>query len=200
MCLYSSRTTSDTPKTNGIALQIRSACLAVHAPLDVSVRLRMTPSTHPPTILHPPTLRSPAASEGPDALKIINGPDVYCDALPRRSLRGSLSAVYAAPQTLDTARIFIPSSMHIHGQVDGAGVCVEEGVRAGYMSSQCSSECRSRRRMLIQLYGSCSLVPMATVFALEQKSCISSLAIKGHCQARERRLPATRSHQRYCCF
>lgn len=70
-----------------------------------------------------------------------------------------------------------------------------EGV---YMSSQCSAECRSRRRMLIQLYGSCSLVPMATVFALEQKSCISSLAIKDHCQARERGLPATKSHQHYC--
>lgn len=65
------------------------------------------------------------------------------------------------------------------------------------MSSQHSAECRSRRRMLIQLYGSCSLVPMATVFALEQKSCIRSLAIKDHCQAREWGLPVTKSHQQY---
>lgn len=81
--------------------------------------------------------------------------------------------------------------MHIHGQVDGArgGMC---------MSSQHSTECRSRRRMLIQLYGSCSLVPMATVFALEQKSCIRSLAIKDHCQVREWGLPVTKSHQQYC--
>lgn len=66
------------------------------------------------------------------------------------------------------------------------------------MSSQHSTECRSRRRMLIQLYGSCSLVPMATVFALEQKSCIRSLAIKDHCQVREWGLPVTKSHQQYC--
>lgn len=80
--------------------------------------------------------------------------------------------------------------MHIHVQVDGArgGMC---------MSSQRSAECWSRRRMLIQLYGSCSLVPMATVFALEQKSCIRSLAIKDHCQAGEWGLPVTRSHQQY---
>lgn len=146
---------------------------------------------------HPPLTPSTGARER------MRGADAYCDALPRRSLRGSLSAVYAAPQTLDTTRIFIPSSsMHIHGKVDGAGarvrvsVCVcWGGWVAGwgggcYMSSQCSAECRSRRRMLIQLYGSCSLVPVATVFALEQRSCISCLAIKGHCQARERRLPA----------
>lgn len=151
----------------------------------------------------------PTASEGPAALKMINGPDVCCDALPRQSLYSSLSGVYAAPQTLDTARIFIPSSMHIHGEVwwswwwwrcwrrrvRWAGSGGGEGV---YMSSQCSAECRSRRRMLIQLYGSCSLVPMATVFALEQKSCISCLAIKDHCQARERGLPTTKSHQHYC--
>ena len=39
---------------------------------------------------------------------------------------------------------------------------------------------------------------MATVFALEQKSCIRSLAIKDHCQAREWGLPVTKSHQQYC--
>lgn len=88
----------------------------------------------------------------------------------------SLFAIQATPQTLDGECIFISSSMHIHGQVDGA--C--GGMR---MSFQHRAECRSRRRMLIQLYGSCSLVPMATVFALEQKSCIRSLAIKDHCQA-----------------
>lgn len=112
----------------------------------------------------------------PQALKMINGLDVYRDTLPRQSVYGSLSTIDAAPQTLDTERIFITSSMHIHGQVDGAcgGMC---------MSSQHSAECRSRRQMLIQLYGSCSLVPMATVFALEQKSYISYPAINNHCQA-----------------
>lgn len=116
------------------------------------------------------------AYRGPEALKMINGLDVYCDMLPRQLVYSSLSTIYAAPQTLDTGCIFILSSMHIHGKVDGARgrMC---------MSSQHSAKCRSRRRMLIQLYGSCSLVPMATVFALEQKSCISSLAIKDHCQA-----------------
>lgn len=96
----------------------------------------------------------------------------------------------ATPQTLNMERVFITSGMHIHWQVDGArgGMC---------MTSQHSAECRSRRRMLIQLYGSCSLVPMATVFALEQKSCIRSLAIKDHCQACEWGLPVTKSHQQY---
>lgn len=64
-------------------------------------------------------------------------------------------------------------------------------------SFQHCAECRSRRRMLIQLYGSCSLVPMATVFALEQKSCIRSLAIKDLCQAWEWGLPVTKSYQQY---
>lgn len=57
---------------------------------------------------------------GPEALKMINGLDVYYDTLPRQLVYSSLSTIYAAPQTLDTERIFIPSSMHIHGQVDGA--------------------------------------------------------------------------------
>lgn len=125
------------------------------------------------------------------ALKVIHGRDVYGDALPGQSAYSSLSTIYAAPQTLDTECIFITACMHIHGQVDGAG--------AGMSTSpQHSAECWSRRRMLIQLYGSCSLVPMATVFALEQKSCIRSLAIKDHCQARERGLPVTKSHQQRC--
>lgn len=102
-----------------------------------------------------------------------------------------LSTIYAAPQALDAECIFITASMHIHGGVDGAGggTCT---------SSRRGAECRSRRRMLIQLHGSCSLVPMATVFALEQESCISSLAIKDQSQAGEWGLSVTKSHQHRC--
>lgn len=137
-------------------------------PLDVAIR---------------PQIRAKLSTlslAGPMGLKQIKGLDVNHVTLPRQSkASSSLFAVPTAPQLSDAERMFITRSMHIHVQVDGArgGMCI---------TSRCGAECRSRRRMLIQLYGSCSSVPMATVFALEQKSCIRSHAIK-------RPVPGTRT-------
>ncbi len=68
---------------------------------------------------------------------MINGLDVHGVTLPGSSVCSSLSTIYAAPQTLDTERIFITSSMHIHGQVDGArgGMCMSS------QSAEAEGEC-----------------------------------------------------------
>lgn len=120
---------------------------------------------------------------------------IYCFimndvALSGQSAHCSYCTAEATAQTPDTELMFTPSIMYIHGQVDGT-----YGGTA--MSSLHCTECRSRRWMLIQLYSSCSLVPVATVFALEQKSCIMSPTIKDLCQAREWEEPVTKSHQQY---
>lgn len=108
------------------------------------------------------------ASEGPGLWRESTG---LMYTTTSRLTYSCLPTIYAAPQALDAECIFITGAMHIHGGVDGAGGGTCTSYRHG-------AECSSRRRMLIQLHGSCSLVPMATVFALEQESCIRSLAIK----------------------